>query len=404
MKGPVCLALAATLALPAATGAATLPELLHRKGLLTAEEAASVAPAPLPKGLRGVKLGVLAYVDYSVGETGAPGGDTSSLNRFTLTRGYLTVKKRLLPWMYARTTADIHQDADEDWKFRLKYLYAELRPADLGPLTGMKAEIGQGHIPWLDFEEHVNPYRAQGTMALERAGIFNSADVGISLRGSFAGELEQAGERTGNHHYAGRYGSWHVGLYNGGGYHAKEKNDNKVLEGRVTIRPLPEALPGLQLSYLGITGKGNTDPGPDYTVNDVMLSYEHPAGILTAQYFQTTGNASGSLVDGNGDALDTEGWSLFGRLVAPGTHRKLAAFARYDHFDADKDGVVADRADYDLYLAGLSFDLHHGNMVLLDYERVNFGADSGGLGGKAPKPGNDLGDNQRVQVVYQIKY
>jgi len=395
--------LATALAAAAPAAADSLTDVLQKKGVLTAQEAATVKPAPLPKGLRGLSVGVLAYLDYSVGETGVAGDDTSSLNRFTITRGYLTVKKEILPWLRARTTADVHQDSDEDWKFRLKYLYAELRPQDLGFLTGMKAEIGQGHIPWQDFEEHVNPYRAQGTVAIERAGIFNSADLGISLRGSLGGELDDAAGRTGNHHYDGRFGSWHIGVYNGGGYHAKEKNDNKVVEGRFTVRPLPDTLPGLQLSYLGMTGKGNTDPGPDYTVNLGMVSYENPMGIVTAQYFQTTGNAKGSLVDGTGDALDTEGWSLFGRLVAPGTHRKLAAFGRYDHFDADKDAVVAGDADYDLYLAGLSYEIYHGNMVLLDYETVQFDDNSGGLG-KAPVAGNNLGNDQRVQVVYQIKY
>ena len=240
-------------------------------------------------------------------------------------------------------------------------------------------------------------------MAMERAGIFNSADLGLSLRGSFGGKLDNAEALTGNHHYDGRYGSWHIGVYNGSGYHAAEKNGNKLLEGRFTLRPLPDALPGLQLSYLGITGKGNTDPGPDYSLNTVMASYEHPMGILTAQYFQTKGNASGTWTDTNGDALKTDGYSFFGRLVAPGTHRKLAAFGRYDHFNADKDAVVTDNADYDLYLAGLSYDIHHGNMVLLDYETVHYGDNSGGLG-KAPVVGNNLGDDKRIQVVYQISY
>ena len=57
----------------------------------------------------------------------------------------------------------------------------------------MKTEVGLGHIPWLDFEESVNPYRCQGTMAIERAGVFNSADLGVSIRGDFGGKLEDAG-------------------------------------------------------------------------------------------------------------------------------------------------------------------------------------------------------------------
>jgi len=381
-----------------------LADLLVQKGVVSADEVAQLPQeSSLPKGLAGMEFEALGYVDYSIGSTGAAGDTTQSLNRFTLGRGYLTVKKEILPWMRARTTLDVHQDDTEDWKARLKYLYAELRPGDAGPLTQMKSEVGLGHMPWLDFEEHVNPYRAQGTMAIERAGIFNSADLGVSLRGNIGGTLADAKERTGNHHYDGEYGSWHVGVYNGGGYHAKEKNDDKALEGRLTIRPLPDMAPGLQVSYLGITGEGNKDQGPDYTVNLGMVSYEHPWFILTGQYFQTTGNASGGMVDGSGDALDTEGYSFFGNVKLPVADGRLAVFGRYDHFDADKDEKVASDADYDLALGGISFDLHHGNMVLLDYETVSYGDNSGGMG-KAPSAGKTLGDDERIQIVYQIKY
>jgi hypothetical protein len=381
-----------------------LADLLVEKGVVSADDVAQLPDrSALPKGLAGMEFEALAYIDYSAGSKGEPGDDSDSFNRFTLGRGYLTVKKGILPWMYARTTLDVHQDSTEDWKVRLKYLYAELRPSDAGPLTQMKSEIGLGHIPWLDFEEHINPYRVQGTMAIERAGIFNSADLGVSLRGNLGGKLEDAKERTGNSHYDGQYGSWHVGVYNGGGYHAAEKNEDKVLEGRLTIRPLPDMAPGLQVSYLGITGDGNTDPGPDYSVNLGMMSYEHPWFILAGQYFQTAGNAKGSYLDGSGDSLDTEGYSLFGNVKLPVADGRLAAFARYDHFDADKDGEVADDADYDLALAGLAFDLHHGNLILIDYETVSYGDDSGGLG-SGPSVGDDRGDDERIQIVYQLKY
>ena len=403
----------ASLLTGALTGAATahatdqkgdpLTDLLVQKGVVSAEDVAQLPhESKLPKGLAGMEFEALGYVDYSIGSTGAKGDTTQSLNRFTLGRGYLTVKKGILPWMYARTTLDVHQDDTEDWKARLKYLYAELRPGDAGPLTQMKSEIGLGHIPWLDFEEHINPYRAQGTMAIERAGIFNSADLGVSLRGNLGGKLADAKKRTGNSHYDGQYGSWHVGVYNGGGYHAKEKNDDKVLEGRLTVRPLPDMAPGLQVSYLGITGEGNqTDQSLDYMVNLGMVSYEHPWFIVTGQYFQTTGNAGGTLTAA-GDALDTEGYSLFGNVKLPVADGRLAVFGRYDHFDADKDAKVTSDADYDLALGGVSFDLHHGNMVLLDYETVSYGADSGGLGKIGV--GDDRGDDERIQIVYQIKY
>jgi polyhydroxyalkanoate synthesis regulator phasin len=361
----------------------------------------------VPKALKGLEVGMLAYVDYSNGIMPEPGDRDSSFNHFRITRGYLTVKKEILPWMHTRITLDTHQDSEGDYKERLKYLYAEFRPPDLGPLTGMKSEVGLGHIPWLDFEEHVNPYRCQGTMAIERAGTFNSADTGISLRGDFAGKLENAKEKTGNHHYNGYYGSWHLGVYNGSGYHASEKNNNKVVEGRLTLRPLPELIPGLQLSYFGIYGEGNDKASngdyPDYEVNMGMLSYEHPWGILTAQYFQTEGNAKGKWVDADGDALDTEGYSFFGNLRLPVFERKFSLFARYDHFDQDDDNKIGNDADYDMYVGGIAWDIYKGNMLLLSYETTNYGDDAG-TKGNAPVLDNQLGDDRKVQAVWQVKF
>lgn len=396
-----------------------LIERLIQKGVLTEEEAEEIQKETgrlekqrqqlqLPKALKGLKVGMLAYIDYSNGQKPEPDDKDSSFNEFRLTRGYLTVKKEILPWMHTRITIDTHQDDEGDYKERLKYLYAELRPPDFGPLTGMKSEIGLGHIPWLDFEEHINPYRCQGTMAIERAGVFNSADTGISLRGDFGGKLEDAEEKTGSHHYDGRYGSWHFGVYNGSGYHKKERNNNKVLEGRLTLRPLPEVIPGLQLSYFGIYGEGNDDDNPsgdypDYEVNLGMLSYEHPWVILTAQYFQTEGRNYGTWVDADGDALDTEGYSFFGNLKLPILDRKLSLFARYDHFDQDDDGEIGNDADYDMYVGGVAWDIYKGNILLLAYETTDYDDDAGKKG-KAPVIDNRLGDDHKIQAVWQIKF
>lgn len=412
------------------TGRDPLLETLIRKGILSPQEAnqiqqevkaqeeqnkeqmvAEVKEPAVPEALKGLKVEVLGYVDYSAGETGKTGDKQDNYNKFSLTRGYLTIEKTIQSWLGARLTTDIHQDSDGSWLTRVKYLYGELRPNDLGLLTGMKAEIGQGHIPWLDFEEHVNPYRCQGTMAIERAGVFNSADLGVSIRGSFDGKLADAKKRTGNSHYDGRYGTWHVGLYNGSGYHASETNENKVVEGRLTVRPMPDIVPGLQLSYLGIYGEGNTvvaatGDSPDYVVNMGMISFEHPSLILTGQYFTTEGNAAGTWVNSTNQALDTVGYSFFGNYHLPVLERKLSIYGRYDHFDADDNNdmaIASEDATYDLYMGGLAYDIYKGNMVLLTYETTSYGKDSGGKT-KVPSSGARLGDDNRIQVVYQLKF
>jgi hypothetical protein len=357
--------------------------------------------------LQGITFEALGYVDYSAGQKPDTNSGETDYNRFQLTRGYFTLKKKVVDWMSVRITLDVTQDATGDYKRREKYFYAELRPADMGFLTNMKSEIGIGHMPWLDFEEHVNPYRAQGTMPIERAGIFNSADVGISLTGYFGEKMADAAERTGNSHYAGRYGSWHVGIYNGGGYHASEANENKVVEGRVTLRPLAGMAPGLQLSYLGLLGKGNVSSQsstPDYMVNLGMVSFEHPEFTITGQVFATEGNAKGNWLDPvTGDALKTLGYSAFGSVRVPGALGHLSAFGRFDSFDVDADDVIAEKTTYTMIMGGAAIDLHKGNMILLVFESSDYDESFGSAKGSLPAVGTKLGADQKIQVVYQIK-
>jgi polyhydroxyalkanoate synthesis regulator phasin len=172
----------------------------------------------ISKALKGLNVGVLAYIDYSFGDrptfkgplthsTGVPPANSGNfgrnvdghvgLDQWTLTRGYLNITKEITPWFYARYTPDLYQDGSGNWNLRSKYLYAELRPPNLGSaLTQNKAEIGLSHTPWHDFEEHIWPYRCQGTIPIERAGVFNSADIGINIRGNFGGKLANAKEKV----------------------------------------------------------------------------------------------------------------------------------------------------------------------------------------------------------------
>jgi len=358
--------------------------------------------------LAGAEADVLAYIDYSAGQSPLADDAESNYNRFTLTRGYFTVKKSAQSWFGVRITLDATQDNTGDFKVREKYLYAELKAEGTGPFTDLKSEIGMGHIPWLDFEEHINPYRCQGTMAIERAGVFNSADLGVSLSGNFSGKLQEAKARTGSSSYDGHYGSWHIGIYNGGGYHAPENNINKTIEGRLTARPLPESAPGLQLSYFTIRGKGNvikTDSTiyPDYLVHLGMISYENPRVTATGQIFITEGNAGGAWIDTtSGKELSTQGVSVFANINTSLLQDRLSVFGRYDMFDADTDDLIAGNTSYTMIFGGLAYDLYRGNLLLVTFETTDYESDSGGKG-KLPSPGLNLGDDQKFQIVYQLK-
>lgn len=395
-------------------------------------------PKPLDKSLEGIKFGILGYIDYSEGDLPLANGEPQHYNQFTLTRGYLTVEKKFQPWLGARFTLDLSQDKGDNltvndvsgstttattykvpddlegsYMVRVKYLYAVLYPQDLGPFTNMKVEVGMGHIPWLDFEEHVNPYRCQGTMAIERAGVLNSADIGVSIMGNFGGELEDAEKKTGNKSYNGRYGSWHIGIFNGGGYHAPEANQNKVAEGRGTLRPLPDVIPGLQLSYFYIGGDANTkytfkhdNYWPAYRVQIGMLSFEHPVVTFTAQYFETEGNAKGNWLYWNHKgphALQTVGQSYFLRVRA-GAESKFSVLGRYDYFDIDPEDKILKNGEgaYSMITYGMAYDLHKGNLIMVVYEKTDYERDATGKG-KTPVLKTNLGAEDKLQVVYQIK-
>ncbi len=168
---------------------------------------------------------------------------------------------------------------------RIKYAYGKFNLPDFAFFTKPYFEVGVVHMPWLDFEEHVNWYRCQDTMFMERNGLFNSADIGLTFTSLFGGEMPKEYQEKVNNAYAGRYGSMSAGIYNGGGYHASEKNQNKALEGRLTIRPCLTLFPVFSSPTSESPEKVIRDTNPDWTVNHGFVSFEHEYVVLTGQYY-----------------------------------------------------------------------------------------------------------------------
>ena len=266
----------------------------------------------------------------------------------------------------------------------MKFLYGQFNLPDLAFLTKPSVEAGIVHMPWLDYEEHINLYRLQDTMFVERNGLYNAADFGVTFASLLGGTIDEDYQTKVSPFYPGRYGSTSFGIYNGGGYTASEKNKNKVLEGRISIRPLPDIIPGLQLTYFGLTGKGNKDTDPDWDVNLGFVSYEHEYFTLTGQYYRGKGSQSGS------DENSKKGYSFFAELKP----MKIGSIiGRYDYFDPNLD-VKQDQNRR--YIVGLAYHLDHPynkyhNMVLLDYDAVNYN-----------QPGRK--NDGRVQLTLQVSY
>ncbi len=312
--------------------------------------------------LEGMRFTGQWFLAYEVDK----GGD-DNLNEFQLKRGYVSVRKVFTDHLKARITQDISVDQEGDGRgdieLRLKYGYLQYQMPSLSFIHKPTIESGLAHRPWLDFEQKMTGYRVQGTMFLERYDVLKSADYGIMLSALIGGEIDEDYQRQVNSAYPGRYGSIALGVYNGGGYSAIEENENKLLEGRLTLRPLPAILPGLQLSCLGGLGKGNTIDSPDLNYVAVFLSMEHPRFLATAQYYTGEGDVEGTAVNAQGEALDRDGFSLFGEFVSP--FEQLSAFGRFDHFNTN-----TNRDDTDLrrYIVGLSIPIHKKSKIIVDHD------------------------------------
>ncbi|MGC8762334.1 MAG: hypothetical protein ACP5VN_01670 [Acidobacteriota bacterium] len=358
--------------------------------------------AQVPPALKDLKIGGLWYLSYQNGNQYAGIADeTRAFSKFTVKRGYLNVEKKITPYLSARFTPDVTQDSTGDVKVRMKYVYAKFSGKGNAFFGKPYVEVGLTHMPWLDFEESVNRYRMQDTMFMERNGLFDSADFGVMAGADFGPELDETYKKEVNDHYAGKYGSWQLGVFNGGGYHAAEKNPNKVIEGRLSLRPLPEVIPGLQASYFFVRGKGNVaEPEPpkklpDYNVNAFMVSYEHKYVVLTGQYYTGKGNAKGDAVytsDGpgykSGDARKMKGYSYFAEVRFT-EKANWSVIGRYDRFDKDKEDPKSDLQKRTIL--GVAYQFFKDNYLLCDYEVLDH---------RDPKIPNE----KRAQVTLQVKF
>lgn len=395
-------------------------------GPFTAARAADENP------LAGLKISAEAYLDWSRYET----GDVTS-NAFTLERGYVTLTKKHSDFLSFRYTLDVKQAAsdrlsgtfedsgedevdvafspknalDGNYVFRTKYLFAEMNLGGSGAFTDLRGRIGMQHAGPDDFEQAMNPYRAQSRNWLERAGWFGTADLGVGLHGNFGGKLENAKDKLGTTKYDGRYGSFQVLLANGGGYDKTEANENKLLSGRVSVRPLAAQAPNLQLTYAGAFGKDNTANGEDgagvnFRFHEFMLSWQSPRFAAYGQYFLADNNQSGKFVDaGKTEGVKTVGWSAFASFRPATAEDRLAFFGRYSLFDGDSDEAIT-TGDHNVTVltGGASYEIAKGNMFIVAYDVTSYDAYANKLGNLASDEEESLEDDKRFQVVYKLEF
>lgn len=298
--------------------------------------------------------------------------DHSEMNKFQLKRGYINFKNKINDKLSVRYTQDITVDKEgEDAgnvETRMKYLYMKIKAPPMAFVTNSYFEAGLVHRPWLDFEQKINRYRIQGKMFVERYKIINSADFGVAYVGLLGTKVDKSCQQSVNKKYPGKYGSISLGVFNGGGYSSPEMNNNKTVEGRLSLRPLPKIVPGVQLSYAIAYGKANTETNTDnFIMNLAVLSWESRYHSFLAQYYFGEGSYGDDYLGTNGMTNSNTGYSVFGELKI--SHTPFSLFSSYNRFESNAEGFGTRQ----ILMGGVAYHFLKSKLVL-HYENADYSA------------------------------
>ena len=276
--------------------------------------AAAAAPADQPS----IKVGVLIFADYTIQDQPKikdADGNEVTLSQFEVTRSYINVTGNISRTIAFRVTPDIARETgvgsslNGSYTFRLKFAFAQWNLDD--HLTnGSYARFGLQPTPWLEFIDGVYRYRFQSPTFVDREGFLPTSDAGAAFRYALPGE----------------YGDVVAGIYNGEGYTKPEVNDQKSIDLRGTLRPLPRsgALHGLR-----VTGFWDHDAyvkNADRRRAIGSVTFEHPHVHAGFDYLDATDRTSAASA-----AVESRGWSAF---VTPITGKGWEGLVRFDHLEA----------------------------------------------------------------------
>lgn len=289
-----------------------------------------------------------------------------------LKRSYFTLKKQLNDIFSVRYTQDITIDTEGDdagnVETRMKYLYLKVKPRIHSEIfTDLWLEGGMVHRPWLDYEQKINSYRVQDNMAIERNKLFNSADFGLTIGGNIGPKMDKKFLREVNGAMKGKYFSYALGIYNGGGYSGAEKNTNKVIAGRFSFRPLANTIPELQMSTYFNVGRGNTEDAPHFNQWMGFAAWTGRNLTLTAQYHTGEGDFKGRYVkeQDKTKSLKNHGYSFFGEYKFG--RSPWAVWARHDYFALDHESHedITRR-----YIGGITYRVNKNIRLILNTEQA----------------------------------
>jgi hypothetical protein len=338
--------------------------------------AQTTSPAPSPLNFSGVIFGSW---NYQLPTTPQPlAGQTD--NQFILDRAYLTFRMPAGDRTSIRITTDVYQTTEgtpNAYTISAKYAYLQYDQPKFSNGMSLLGRIGILQNVVIDHEENFWP-RYISQVAVERAGYFASADVGI------------AGQLT----LPNKLGEVYATVVNGPGYTSREKDRFKDYAARLSLTPLANNtdLPLLQTltlsawGYKGATSSSFVSSGIgealDRSRYGVFVGLRDPRLVLGGEYAQRheDGEQGATVAVRN----TTE---ITGRLLSAFTVVRPFAFAnasgkspfgfvaRYDAVkpSSSTTGFITPMSPstdnaYHVLIGGLFFDLSQKAQIAFDYQ------------------------------------
>lgn len=370
-----------------ALGAATLPAQQITKPDTT--KAPAPQPAPQPAVITPLNFSGVLFGNYNVQvPTASREFANQNNNSFILDRAYLTFRMPAGDRTSIRVTTDVFQDGSGNaYTVRAKYAYLQYDLPKMSSGAQLFGRLGILQNVVIDHEENFWP-RYLGTVALERAGFFSSADAGLAAGLTFPNKMGEA----------------YATVMNGTGYASREKDRFKDYALRLSLTPLagnPSAYPLFQTftvslwGYKGANASKWADPaaaaGTDGTVGNaldksragVFVGIRDPKLVIGGEFAQRhdEGEAGGNIAATNPRTI-TE---VTGRVLSAFTVVRPLAFAsadgkspfglvaRYDRVSPTQSTTGFTTAPdpdngYHNMTAGLFWDLSQKAQIALDYQ------------------------------------
>ena len=346
---------------------------------------AQAAAAPTPLNFSGIIFG-----SYNFQQSTTP----SPLNRqidnaFIVDRAYLTFRMPAGEHTSIRITTDIYQTPDTTpnanaYAIRAKYAYLQYDATKMDNGLQLTGRIGILQNVVIDHQETFWP-RYLSQVAVERAGYFSSADVGVATQVALPNKM----------------GEFYGTITNGPGYTSRETDRFKDFAARLSLTPLantkdmPPLLSTFTITawgYKGATASGfvNGGPGTDGAIGSALdrsraglfVGIKDPRLVVAGEWARRHENGeTGANTTASPRALtETSGQLLSAYTVirplafASETGKSpFGVVARYDYVKPTLSTtgfatVPSTDNAYHTAIAGLFWDLSQKAQLALDYQ------------------------------------